>query len=138
MRKPTPESEALKWWRQALEGVSPPPINEQPECGFYERRLVKGGPLVPVAIWLEQAIDAGGYLLEPEIIRCVVNGKLDDAVNQWGYCCASPITKARYHEMRRKIEFERDNPDSHLINPRQRIDLLTVQPPTFNKREKAK
>lgn len=132
MRKPTSKDEAFQWWRDALIGVAPPPINEQPECGFYKRRLVKGGPWVPAAIWIEAERDSDGNLISDERVVCVVNGRKCDPVDQWGYLASQPISEVEYRRMVARVKSEIRSGDYEPWKP---INLLTVKPPTF-KREK--
>ena len=133
MRRPTSKEAAFRWWREALDGIAPPPINEVPQAGYYKRRLIKGGPWVPVAIWIEQKVDPEtGELLDPEVIKCAVDGKIADPVSQWGYVCADPISETDYKRLADKVKSEmRDG--SHA--PYRPIDLLRVDPPKF-KQEK--
>lgn len=132
MRKPTSKDVAFEWWRDALLGVAPPPINEHPQCGFYKRRLVKGGPWVPAAIWIQAAVDESGELAGDEVMVCAVGGRKCDPVDQWGYLAAQPISEVEYRGMVAKVKSDIRSGD-HL--PWRPIDLLSVQPPKF-KREK--
>jgi hypothetical protein len=135
VRTPTSKDAAFRWWREALDGVAPPPINEVPQAGFYRRRMVKGGPWVPVAIWIEAHVcPETGELLQPEIIRCAVDGKVADPVEQWGYVCANPIRETDYKLMVNRVKHEMRE-GSHA--PYKPINLLTVDPPSF-KQEKEK
>lgn len=88
MRRPTTESEAYDWWRRTLAGERVPRIEDEPEPGFYRIRRFKGGPFVPVAIWIEQEIDEAGELASPEVMRCIVNGVPADPVRTWLFCRA--------------------------------------------------
>lgn len=95
MRRPTTESDAYRWWRRTLAGERVPRIEDEPEPGFYKIRRVKGGPFVPVAIWIEQDLDdKTGELIAPEELRCIVNGVPADPVRTWLFCRA--ITSAEY------------------------------------------
>lgn len=76
IRAPSTEAEAFAWWRDTLAGKRPPRHEDQPEPGFYKTRMVRGGPWVPVAIWLEQTIDPEtGELTEPETLAAICNGE---------------------------------------------------------------
>lgn len=133
MRRPTSKDAAFRWWREALEGVAPPPINEVPQAGFYRRRMVKGGPWVPVAIWIESVTDPEtGELLQPEIIKCAVDGKVADPVNEWGYCCSQPVSERDFQRMVHRVKHEMREGSHAPFKP---IDLLRVDPPSF-KQEK--
>ena len=57
IRQPTDLDDTLEWWRRTVSGERVPRIEDEPQCGFYKRRFVRGGPFVPVAIWLHQEID---------------------------------------------------------------------------------
>lgn len=96
MSKPSDLWLAYAPWRDKLEGKSVPLHADKAEPGFYCRRFVKGGPLVPVAIWIEQNIDANGLLTSPERIVALVNGKLTRADVHWNHCCDKAITHAAY------------------------------------------
>lgn len=128
MREPTRLTDAYRWWSEALQGLAPPPVNEVPQAGFYKRKLVKGGPWVPVAIWIDSQTDESGELTQPEVIRCTVDGKLSDPISEWGYVCSQPITRKEYERLKQKTIAEIDA-DEHA--PRRPIDLLTVAPPKF-------
>lgn len=95
IRRPSTEAEAFDWWRRSVAGERVPRIEDEPQPGYYKRRMVKGGPWVPVAIWLEQDIDPEtGELTAPEEMRCIVNGLPADPVRTWPFC--RPITAETY------------------------------------------
>ncbi|WP_339820675.1 hypothetical protein [uncultured Paracoccus sp.] len=76
MRRPTTEPEAYRWWRDTLAGLRPARHEDDPQCGFYKTRVVRGGPWVGVAIWLEQDIDPEtGELTAPETFAAICNGQ---------------------------------------------------------------
>ncbi len=127
MREPTPDAEAYAWWRAALAGQRPPMHDGEPQCGFYRRKLVKGGPWVPATIYLYAEIDENGDLASDEMHVCLLNGQMVDAREQWSWLCGNPITYAEYRELqRRNIEIEAARSDG----PRP-LDLLAASPPTF-------
>ena len=74
MRRPTPVAVLHAWHSAALRGLSP--ANDgTPRCGWYKRRLVRGGVFVPARIWMVQDIcPETGELLSDEVLRCEVNG----------------------------------------------------------------
>lgn len=95
MRQPSPAAQLYAWHRAAISGDAPPIHDGLPECGWYRRRMVKGGPWVPVRIFVRREVDTEtGELLGPEILVADVDGKLDDPVRHWTYL--TPITKAEY------------------------------------------
>ena len=66
-------------------------------CAFSAYSL-RGGPFVPVAIWLEQEIDPDtGELTAPEELRAIVNGVPADPVRAWIY--ARPISEREYEAL---------------------------------------
>lgn len=110
MRRPTPESVQLAFWRAALDRAAPMTREaaahlrnrhmEDPECGFYRTRLVRGGPHVPVRIWIDQEIDPKtGELLSDERMRAELDGQeLRDAPAYLAprFISFRPITESAY------------------------------------------
>lgn len=95
MRTPTPLAPLYDWHRDALAGKNPV-ITHEPQVGWFTRRLVQGGPIVPCRIWLHQEI-ADGELIDEERLRCEVAGKERDVDDEWTYLAASPITESEYN-----------------------------------------
>lgn len=95
MRQPSTATQLFAWWRGAL---ADPTLTREPgipECGYYKRRLIKGGPWVIARIWCERDIDpVTGELAGPERLLCEVDGTYADPVDQWTYL--TPITRAEY------------------------------------------
>lgn len=130
---PKPPDDRRAWWRAAVAGERPA-ITEDPEEGFYKRRLVKGGPWVPVQIWVEAERDEAGDLLSDEVVKCTVDGVLVDVDSHWSYCCARPITEAEFDYLSRVSAHAKARaPREPLANPRRRIDPLKFPLPTFSK-----
>lgn len=76
IRTPSTEAETYNWWRRTVAGERVPRVEDDPQPGFYKTRSVRGGPFVPVAIWLEQEIDdETGELTAPERLAAVCNGE---------------------------------------------------------------
>ena len=95
IRQPTDLDDTLEWWRRTVSGERVPRIEDEPQCGFYKRRFVRGGPFVPVAIWLHQEIDPEtGELTAPEELRAIENGRPVDPLRAWLY--ARPISESEY------------------------------------------
>lgn len=74
-------------------------------AGYYRRRLVKNGPLVPAQIFL---VDGDrdpetGELMSDQVWRCQLwddHGPRDeDAWEQWSFLCGDPITKQEFDTM---------------------------------------
>lgn len=40
-----------KWWLRRVDGRRAPANPAEPQCGYYKRRAVKGGPWAAVQIW---------------------------------------------------------------------------------------
>lgn len=97
---PTTPEKAFAWWRAALAGEKVPIHHDDPHPGFYMRRLVRNGPFVPVAVFLESDVDSEtGELLGPERLVCDVAGERRDANDQWTWIAGRPISEARYMQM---------------------------------------
>lgn len=134
IRQPTPLSVSLAWWREALalpayERVG---IPDQPHAGFFQRRLVKGGPFVPARIWLHQDIGDDGELLDDEVLRCEINGEPADADEAWSYLCSAPISEAQFNYMTARGQWASFYaPTEAAANPRRPIDWNSMQPPAF-------
>lgn len=102
MRRPSTRAQLYAWHSAALRGENPPRHEGVPECGWYKRRLVKGGPWVPARIYVKSVIDpATGELLEPEEYVCKVEGLPRDPVSQWTYL--RPISREEYQALERTI-----------------------------------
>lgn len=100
MRKPLTKEEVWAWWRAAIAGNNPPIHLNDPQAGFFVRRLVRGGPWVPCRIWLEQEIDEDtGELISEPVFRCLINGKPADASDQWSWLAGHPITEKQFRAM---------------------------------------
>lgn len=98
MRRPSTRDEQLAWHRATLAGERPPRIEDVPECGWYKRRYVKGGPFVPVLIYLEQEVDPEtGELVDDETFRANCNGEAVDPAKVWNYC--KPISEEEYEAL---------------------------------------
>lgn len=70
-----------------------------PQPGYYQRRLVKGGPMVPAKIWLEEDVDEVGDLMADQRLLCLVDGQPCDAVDQWTWLAGRPISREDYEFM---------------------------------------
>lgn len=130
MRTPTDIYAAFKWWRDALAGLAPQ-ITHEPQVGFFQRRFVRGGVFVPVAIFLEQETDATGELSTDERLVCLVNGKPADPEAEWSHCAGNPITEQEYRYLEARSDWARvHSPEDPYANPGKPIDLLSI-PPVF-------
>lgn len=127
MRQPTPDEVSYRWYRAALSGQKPPVHDGEPQCGFYRRKLVKGGPWVPAMIYLVADIDPDtGDLMGDEDFACLIDGRQADARDQWSWLCSNPIPYPEYRDLERQANVIRRTRHSDPA-----FDLLTVPPPSF-------
>lgn len=124
IRQPTPFAQIYAWHRAAIAGENPPMHDGLPEAGWFKRRLVKGGPWVPVRIYIHREIDCTtGELTEPEELRCEIEG-IDggDPEKHWTYL--KPISRDEFdHLMDYRLR------DPRMLDARQPIDLSTTPTP---------
>lgn len=125
MRNPTPKSTLYEWHTRALAGKNPA-IDDTPHCGWFKRKLVKGGVFVPARIWMVQEVDpVTGELLNDELLQCEVNGAHADPEEAWSWICANPITEAEFNYLTARISYaQRNEPDDAFADPRKAIDLM--------------
>lgn len=138
MRKPTPISQKYRWYNDALAGKKPP-ITHEPQPGYYARRLVKGGPLVPVAIYLGGPVDDDGNLTGPETLTCVVDGKLANPEDQWTYVADNPIPEREHRYLEVSSSYAKaHDANEPLANPRKAINHLATPIPEFKSKKRKK
>lgn len=130
MRQPTDIDRAFDPWRRKLAGERVPIPMSDPEPGFYKMRLTKGGPFVPVAIWIDQSVDPEtGELLTDERLCCLVNGQHRDPYRTWTWCASRPISEADY---RYRIDYgewaSAHAPADPAANPNAPINLKEMEP----------
>jgi hypothetical protein len=117
IRQPTTWNDAHAWWRRALKDPRTPRHDADPQCGYYARRAVKGGPLIPVHVYLDQEIDPDtGELADDETIRAEELGASKDPVRIWTHL--RPISRARYDEL-----IEQHRTDQQMAAPHAAYDL---------------
>ncbi len=107
-----------KWWRASLDGQAPDIHEDQPQCGFYQRRLVKGGPWMSVGIWR----DSGSKRL-----RAQQGGKEIESDKIWTWVAKHPIT----HDEFMHLEAVRKYAEAHggpEADPETPIDLGEMSP----------
>lgn len=122
----------LEWWEEELE-VPGQPIPDLPQCGYYERRLVKGGVFVPVTIWRDTEIDPiTGKETGMHVLRCMVGDQEADAVHEWPKVYKNPITHEKYRfkmaDLRWAKQFAPDDPHA---NPHKAVDFNCLPAPNF-------
>ncbi len=97
MRTPTTDADLYAFHAACLRGEHPPVFEDEPQCGFYRMRMIKGGPWVPVKIWCLANVE-DGELTEDEIMLAVV-GRDQDTLHwrrAWPRCANKPITEDAY------------------------------------------
>lgn len=100
MREPTPQAEIYLWHWKAVKGLEPEIHEVEPEAGWFKMRLTRGGPFVPVEIWVDQEIDPEtGELTSDELLCCTVNGFAKDPAKIWTHC--RPISRDEFDAMKR-------------------------------------
>lgn len=132
MRRPTSAAELYAWHTKALRGLEP--VNDgTPQCGWFKRKLVRGGVFVPARIWMVQDIDADtGELLSDELLQAEVNGVYADPEDAWPWLCANPITEQEFRFLEALGTWSQTHaPAEPMANPHQPIDWLVVPTPTF-------
>ena len=96
MRTPTPKAVLYAWWSAALAGEQPQITNE-PQVGFFKRKLVRGGPFVPCEIRMVQEVcPTTGELVADEHLQCLVNGIRHDVEDEWLFLAKNPITEGEF------------------------------------------
>lgn len=132
-RRPTPLEVAYHWHTEAMRGNEIDYFGDDPQPGWYKRRLVKDGPFVPARIWLDQCIDpATGELVADEALLCEIDGQWADAEAQWQWLCANPISEAEYNYMTARRAYAAVwSPDDPAVNPHKAVDWLRVPVPKF-------
>ena len=130
MRQPTPDDAAYAHWQSALAGQRMPVHEDEPQSGFYRMRLVKGGPFVPVAIWIDKQVDeVTGELTDDERLVALANGKTADPTRVWSFCARHPITEEDYRDFIEVQEWaSHHSPDHPAANPYRPLNLLDMEP----------
>ena len=124
MRQPTPRDVLYRWHAEAMLGLAPA-IDSTPHCGWFKRKLVKGGVFVPARIWMFQDIDAEtGELLSDELLQCEVNGAYADPEDAWSWICGNPISVSEFLYLSARIDYAaRNEPEDPFAAPNKPIDL---------------
>lgn len=132
MRRPTSKRDLYRWHTAALHGDNPPIHEDEPQCGWYRTRMVRGGPLVPAIIWMEQPVDQAGALSGDEVLRARIHNKDVDPFKVWTWVCKEPISEATYLYMRDNLAWMAEHePDSPEANPHLTIEWGKVAAHSF-------
>lgn len=133
MRQIFSDSDLLAWHRNAMLGVlgDDVPQVDEPQVGWFKRKMVRHGPWVPVRIWLYQPIE-DGCLVGDAKLQAEVNGKMASAEQEWTHVMSHPISEAIYNYMTKDIDWAVTySPDEPKANPYEAVDWQRVPIPTF-------
>ena len=125
-----PLENPFEWWEDEL--IAPGQrVPELPQCGFYRRKLVKGGPWVAARIWRDPEQDyETGKPTGQDVLRCMVGTERRDPVAEWGRLCNQPIKREDYsYEIADADHAKKWRPGDPKANPRKPINLLTSPSP---------
>lgn len=137
MRNPTIEADALAWHANALEDAKfllPIEFDQnEPQCGYFEGRMCRGGIMMPAQIWIEQEKDeVTGELVGDEVFWCEHGGVLRDPYEHWIWLARNPITKERFEFLMADWEWARTwAPNEPRANPFKKVNWLETPIPTF-------
>jgi 5'-3' exonuclease len=123
------------WWEEELK-IPGQRLTEDPQAGFFETTLVKGGPRVQARIWREAELDADGEPTGMDVLRCEIAGKPRDPFAEWVRLSMKPIKRSEYRYQEAMVAYDRTyRPDSPRANPARPIDLLKQPAPRNPKRK---
>lgn len=119
-----------QWWEEELR-ASGQPIPDEPQCGFYRRRLVRGGPLVAAKIWRVPEVDPiTSELTGNDLLRCEVDGKARDPNIEWSRLFSNPITRKDFgYEEADAAHAKAYRPNDPKSQPNKPINLLEHSAP---------
>lgn len=102
-----------------------------PVVGFYQMRLVKKGPFVPVEIRdVSEREEETGELMEDQRWVAFINGEERPVEYAWPWCSKAPISEAEYRFMVADARHaEAYRPEDPKASPRQAVDLLSAPIP---------
>lgn len=106
---------------------------DEPEIGFYKTRLIKGGPWVPVRIFMGVTPDPNfpdNKMDRSPVVQASIGGERHgDPYHLWIWCCGNPIKEPEYNwRMADKEWCGKHAPNEPAANPRQRIDVRNTKP----------
>lgn len=129
-------ADPLEWWREELRRPAQR-LPEEPQCGFYKRCLVAGGPWVPARIWREPYPDpVTGKDTGTDVMRCEVAGRPRDPMAEFVRLSMNPIKESDFKYLVAAMEHAKAHkPGSPLADPAKPIDL-TKQPVSTNPRKR--
>lgn len=103
----------------------------RPVPGFYQCRLVRGGPFVPARIWWEHGdrCPETGELMSDDLLMCEVNSTAEDPYAWWERLAKRPISEAKYRLMIKQRDWDAAfDSASPTVNTNRAIDLTAAKP----------
>lgn len=129
--------EPWAWWEEELKFPGQP-VTEEPQAGFYQRVLVKHGPMMQARIWREPETDEVGELTGMDLLRCEVAGRARDPFAEWVRLSMKPIKRSEFKFQDAMMAHAATyRPDSPRANPTRPINLLKEPAPRNPKRKSA-
>lgn len=107
----------------------PDPIDiNEPQEGFYRRRLTRRGMWVPAKIWWEygEVDPESGHKMADDVLHCLVDGKPADPYKQWIFLADHSLKggEAEYNFLVDDAAHARAHrPDDPKAHPNKPIDL---------------
>jgi hypothetical protein len=97
IRRPSSFARLHDWHRRAVAGEAVATHDGLPHAGWYKRKLVKGGPWVPVRIYVErETCPETGDLTAPERLAMEVEGIRSDRDPADDFTWLTPISRSEY------------------------------------------
>jgi DNA polymerase-1 len=118
----------LQWWHGAVKiaasNIAIRELPNDPQDGFFQRKLVKGGPWVPARIWRDAEKD---FVTDQEtgfdVVKCEVAGKPRHPLKEFDALGRYPITKEKFDHLMAVGNWAKTYaPNSSEANPTQPID----------------
>lgn len=129
------DEKALAWWREELKHPGQR-IGDDPQCGYYQTKLVRYGPFVPARIWREPAVDeATGKPTGQEILLCHVASRSRDARNMWPRLAMFPISLATYNAMMKEHGAGQPPKPAIPTTPEGKTDWKNMTTPSFKRKK---
>lgn len=132
LNRPVPHvKHPLSWWTEEMK-VRGQHVGDEPQCGFYMRKLVRGGQFVPARIFREPEYD---WLTDKptgrDILRCQLGLTFKDARAEWPRLSMTPISEADYNKMMKAWQTDKPPPATG------KTDWTKHKTPSFKKRTSA-
>lgn len=118
------------WWEAAIAGRRTPILADDPQPGYYKRRLVRGGIFVPARIWQVETrcIETGDLVADVQLL-CEVSTGPADPYEQWPYLGKHPVPEADFRYRVAVGEWATaHSPEAPEANPRKAVNLNKTQP----------